>query len=179
MNGPWSQNIVPIRPAALPLFEAHLLRLKRDVREQRFGSFVSDEFLHNYALNSARLCMRLHACVLDGTARGAAELRLIDDSGCRAEAAFSVETAWQDRGIGTALMARIVEDVAGLGIAEVFICCDSHNRRMQRIAEKFGGSFAFDDGVCIGNIRFAWVALAGVDALVQDGSVMVMQIAAA
>ena len=43
----------------------------------------------------------------DGVLRGAAELRLLEHPG-EAEAALSIERAWQSRGVGSALFERVL-----------------------------------------------------------------------
>ncbi|MGA8170594.1 MAG: GNAT family N-acetyltransferase [Methylocystis sp.] len=48
-----------------------------------------------------------------------------------AEAAFSVEKEWRGRGVGAALLARIVEAAREAGARTLDLCCLTHNRAMQ------------------------------------------------
>src|SRR4051812_14774940 len=64
--------------------------------------------------------------------RGAAELRSLQSAWCmEAEAAFSVERAWQSRGIGTALMAESVRVARSLAVEHIYLSCHVRNRPMQ------------------------------------------------
>jgi hypothetical protein len=49
----------------------------------------------------------IYGFFVEGVLRGAAELRLLARAG-EAEAALSIERAWQSRGVGTALLERVL-----------------------------------------------------------------------
>src|SRR5262249_1183494 len=69
-----------------------LLRLDRDSRRSRFGGAVADELVAAYAETAARPGVVLHGFLIEGTLRGAGELRLLSPSVARqAEVAFSIE----------------------------------------------------------------------------------------
>jgi GNAT superfamily N-acetyltransferase len=85
------------------LYRQHLLRLDPESRRNRFGGAVSDEFVRRYSEPSALRGVIIYGFFVDGVLRGAAELRLLARAG-DAEAALSVERAWQSRGVGTALL---------------------------------------------------------------------------
>src|ERR1700680_886135 len=57
------------------LFRDHLLRLDARSRRHRFGGAVSDQFLRDYAELAFSIDTIMHGFFVDGTLRGAAELR--------------------------------------------------------------------------------------------------------
>ena len=74
-------------------YRDHLLRLDQDSRHSRFGGGVSDDFIRNYVTTTFGLGAVVHGFFVDGTLRGAAELRPLGRAFAReAEAAFSIET---------------------------------------------------------------------------------------
>jgi GNAT superfamily N-acetyltransferase len=89
------------------LYRQHLLRLDAESRRNRFGGAVSDEYIERYAEPSALRDAVIYGFFVDGVLRGAAELRLLARAG-EAEAALSVEPVWQSRGVGTALLERVL-----------------------------------------------------------------------
>jgi GNAT superfamily N-acetyltransferase len=142
---------------------AHLLRLDRETRYCRFGNFVTDEFLVQYAARAPDLETIIFGCWINGEIRGIGELRRFGvDQGEAAEAAFTVERPFTDLGIGTALMAAVIQEAARTGVRELFTCFSLLNRRMRRITQKFEGSVLLEGGDCIGRIP---VEVAGVSSL--------------
>jgi hypothetical protein len=74
-------------------YRDHLLRLDVDSRRNRFAGAVSDDFVRDYAALSFGIDAVIHGFFIDGTLRGAAELRPIGAPLMReAEAAFSIES---------------------------------------------------------------------------------------
>jgi hypothetical protein len=74
-------------------------------------------------------------CWIDGTLRGVAELRRY--GGRRspiAEAALSIEPAYQNHGLGPLLARRIIVVVQNRGIATLHILFSADNPRMRQIA---------------------------------------------
>ena len=140
----------------LALFSAHLIRLDPDTRYNRFGLQVSDDYLENYA----ELCMKPGSLVYgsfeDGVMRGAAELRMFDAPGRPlhkdAEAAFSVETPWRRRGIGTELMSHVVLAARNRRVSELTIFCLRSNRAMLSLARKFQADLAFERNDVTGHL---------------------------
>lgn len=128
---------------------AHLLRLDPESRRLRFGTPVSDYFIEQYAENALGSHSIAHGYFVDGVLRGVAELRGFRGvSGGEAEAAFSVEKDFQNRGIGTELFARTVLAARNRGISKLYVNFLSQNQRMQAIAKKFDAILTFDsDGV--------------------------------
>jgi RimJ/RimL family protein N-acetyltransferase len=131
----------------------HLLRLDRESRRMRFAHSVSDAFVADYASRMSAFGSLVFGHVVDGKVRGAAELRRLGDTwGGEAEAAFSVEKAWQDQGVGTELMGRVVRAARNRRIKRLYMSCLAENARMQAIARKHEATLRFEYGEVIGEI---------------------------
>lgn len=126
-------------------FRDHLLRLDTDSRRFRFGSAVSPEFIERYASRVFRTGAIVHGCFVEGELRAAAELYPMGDVlPGEAEAAFSVETDYQNHGLGTLLLDRVILSARNRGIRSLFMSCLAHNRRMQQIARKYDAELKFE-----------------------------------
>jgi GNAT superfamily N-acetyltransferase len=89
--------------------------------------------------------------------RAAAELRMIGDGWHGdAEAAFSVESEYQDSGVGTDLLGRIIDAARNRGVDRLYMNCLAENRKMQRIARKYEADLYFDHGDVIGQLKPAY-----------------------
>ena len=73
-------------------------------------------------------------------------------AGPEAEAAFSVEPAWQNRGIGNELMGRVVRSARNRGVRHLLMSCLAENRKIQAIARKHHAELTFELGDVIGTI---------------------------
>lgn len=136
-----------------PLLRDHLLRLDEDSRRMRFAHAVSDGFIEDYAGRMLDLGSVVYGCFVDGEVRGVAELRKLGDTwGREAEAAFSVETAFQDEGVGSDLMGRVIRSARNRGVELLFMCCLAENARMQAIARKYEAELRFEYGEVVGEI---------------------------
>ena len=137
-------------------YRDHLLRLDETSRRNRFGGGISDEFLYNYADLALRVGSVIHGFYVNGTMRGAGELRPIGQPGTReAEAAFSIEKPWQSHGVGSALLARTLLAARNRGIKYLHMACLADNKRMQQLARKFDAELTFDFGGVIGEVSAA------------------------
>ena len=134
------------------LYRQHLLRLDAESRRNRFGGAVSDEYIRRYADPSALHDAVICGFFVDGVLRGAAELRLLQHPG-EAEAALSIERAWQSRGVGTALLERVLLAARNRKIEHLHMLCLAENRRMQRLARKFDAQLNFQSGSVIGELK--------------------------
>lgn len=150
----WGGTFRKLWPTETEKFRDHLLRLDKETRRLRFGMPVNDTFIIEYAARTGDWDSIIHAYVVDGEVRAAAELRRIGDhwSG-EAEAAFSVETAYQNKGIGSELLGRVVRSARNRGIDRLYMNCLLENRKMQRVARKHEASLQFDHGDVIGRVR--------------------------
>src|SRR4051794_26528415 len=118
-------------------YRDHLLRLDADSRRNRFGGAASDEFIINYIELSLGLDAVIHGFFVDGALRGVAELRPLGRGFAeQAEAAFSIEQAWQSHGVGTALLERTLLAARNRGIKLMHMACLVNNRRMIDLAKK-------------------------------------------
>ena len=139
-------------PTERDLLREHLLRLDPVTRQQRFGTAVNDAFLENYAATTFGVGGLVYAYVEDGIVRGAAELRGLDDIVAQTgEAAFSVESGWRRRGLGTKLFGRLITASRNRGIRTLYMTCLPENAAMRRLAAKFEadlvGGYADVEGV--------------------------------
>jgi GNAT superfamily N-acetyltransferase len=134
------------------LYREHLLHLDAESRRNRFGGAVSDEFIRKYSEPSTLPDAVIHGFFVDGAMRGAAELRPLG-SGGEAEAAFSIETAWQSHGVGTALLERTLLAARNRQIKLLHMTCLAENRRMQQLALKFDAELTFDFGSVVGEVE--------------------------
>ena len=135
-------------------FRDHLLRLDAESRRLRFGSAVSEAFIETYAERSDRLKSVIYGFFPGRDMHAAAELRVIGDSWQgEAEAAFSVENDYQDAGIGTELLGRIILSARNRGVSKLYMNCLAENRKMQRIAKKYEADLYFDHGEVVGQLK--------------------------
>jgi GNAT superfamily N-acetyltransferase len=114
---------------------------------------VSDDFIARHAATANDVGVVVHGFFVDGTLRGAAELRRLGSMLVRkAEAAFSVEQPWQSQGVGTVLLERTLLSARNRGINALHMQCLAENRRMQQLARKFAADLTFDFGSVVGEV---------------------------
>jgi GNAT superfamily N-acetyltransferase len=149
---------------------AHLKRLDPEARRLRFGGVTADEFIHAYVDTAFRLDAMIFGIFMDGEIRASAELRSIFGGAAPdAEAAFAVEADWQDQGLGSELMDRILTAAQNRGVARLHMICLSENARMRHIAGKFGARLTFAEGEVTGEVSpAAPTALFVLDEIVHD-----------
>jgi GNAT superfamily N-acetyltransferase len=137
-------------------YRDHLLRLDHDSRNRRFSGAVSDDVIARHAATANDIGVVVHGFFVDGTLRGAAELRRLGSVFRReAEAAFSVEQPWQSQGVGTVLLERTLLSARNRGINALRMHCIADNRRMQQLAHKFDADLTFDFGSVVGEVDAA------------------------
>jgi RimJ/RimL family protein N-acetyltransferase len=116
---------------------AHLLRLDPEQRALRFGHGVADEWIARYCAGTDWLRSVTLGCWIAGDLRGVMELKMVDQVWPRhAEAALSVERAFEARGIGTELFRRGLLIARNRGITRIYMLCLPENHRVQQIARK-------------------------------------------
>jgi RimJ/RimL family protein N-acetyltransferase len=141
-------------PTETDKFRDHLLRLDPESRRMRFAHSVSDAFVAEYAGRMTEYGSLVYGHLVDGRVRGAAELRRLGDTwGDEAEAAFSVEKPYQDQGVGTDLMGRVVRAARNRSIRRLYMSCLAENARMQAIARKHDALLRFEYGDVVGEIE--------------------------
>jgi len=137
-------------------YRDHLLRLDEESRHRRFSGAVSADFLARHAQGLRDPGVVVHGFFVDGTLRGAAELRRIGPPFSReAEAAFSVEQPWQSQGVGSVLLERTLLSARNRGFTALHMHCLADNRRMQQLARKFEADLSFDFGSVVGAVDAA------------------------
>jgi len=147
-----------LRRSDAAAFEAHLLRLDATARNARFGGAVGDDALRRHARLSLDGGAAVYGWFEAGVLRGAGELHRGSGVGGLApagdgEAAFSVEAGWQNRGIGTRLMRRVIAAAGTHGIGRVVVVCRSSNRMMQELARRFEARLEIVGGETIGRLE--------------------------
>ena len=132
-----SVHIHRLTPGDLDRVRDHFLRLSSNSRRLRFGRPVSDEFLERYAEALFEAVSIVYGAEVDGIIRGVTEMRGDTTSWSRfAEAAISVEDDYQDRGIGGALLKRLVQSAQNRGVAQLYMVCLRENHKMKHLAQK-------------------------------------------
>jgi RimJ/RimL family protein N-acetyltransferase len=135
-------------------FRDHLLRLDKESRRMRFGMAVDDDFIRKYAERTGQFKSVIYGHFVGREMHAAAELRMIGDSwNGEAEAAFSVERDYQDSGVGTDLLGRIIVSARNRGVTRLYMNCLSENRKMQRVAKKYEAELFFDHGDVVGQLK--------------------------
>ena len=115
----------------------HFLRLDFGSRRARFCRAVSDDGILEYAQNIFRGDSIVCGASVDGQLRGIVELRGVFHSWrSTTEAAFSVEPAWQNIGIGDALFERMFAMAQNRGVRTIQMMCLKENSRMRHLATK-------------------------------------------
>jgi len=126
-------------PSELPQFRRHVHSLDRTTLAERFGRGVSSEWLDGYCEATDFVRGAVMGCWIDGTLRGVGELRRHDRLGpAAAEVALTLEPPFQDRGLRSALMQRLVLTARNRGLGRLYILTDVANGRMQRIPRRLG-----------------------------------------
>jgi GNAT superfamily N-acetyltransferase len=134
-------------------FRDHLLRLDRESRRLRFGMAVSDDFIVDYASRLGEMRCVVYGFFANGELHAAAEMRTIGESwSTDAEGAFCVEQEYQNRGIGTELLGRIIRAARNRGVSRLYMNCLAENHKMQRICRKFDAELHFDHGEVVGRV---------------------------
>jgi len=149
----WKGNIRKLWPTETDTFARHLLRLDRESRRLRFAHGVSDQFIEDYAARMLDMGSIVYGYFEDGEVHASAELRKLADTwGTEAEAAFAVEMAFQERGIGSELMGRVIRAARNRGVSHLYLSCLAENNKMQAIARKHEAELRFEYGEVIGEI---------------------------
>lgn len=149
----WGGSIRKLWPSETHVFRDHLLRLDKEARRMRFAHGVSDGFIEEYASRMCDMGSIVYGYFADGQMHGAAELRKLGDTwGHEAEAAFSVEREFQEKGVGTELMGRVIRSARNRGVHVLYMSCLAENGKMQAVARKHHADLRFEYGEVIGEI---------------------------
>ena len=135
-------QIVPeirrLSEADLDEMKWHFLGLDKEQRRLRFGNPVNDEFLKRYAETIFESVSIVYGAFVDDKLRGVAEIRGLPSTWKSvAEAAFSVQKDWQNKGIGDALLQRLIATAQNRGVKQLCMICLKENKKMQHLAAKY------------------------------------------
>ena len=140
-----------------PLVTAHFRNLEPEALRSRFGIVVPDEYLQRHVSALFDEASLVIGAFPDACLRGMAELRRLGDCHPRsAEAAFSVENPWQDRGIGDALLSSIIVGARNRGFREVHMLCLATNKRMRYLASKHNAVLNLKTGEVAATLTPPW-----------------------
>jgi len=135
-------------------YREHILRLDPESRRNRFAGGVSDDFIRRYVDLTLGLDAVVHGFFVGDAMHAAAELRPIGQRFTHeAEAAISVEKAWQSHGVGSALLRRTLLVARNRGFRHLHMACLADNRRMQQLARKFDTELSFDFESVVGEVE--------------------------
>ena len=109
-------NIRKLWPTETDKFRDHLLRLDEYSRCMRFAHGASRAFIEDYASRMNEMGSIVFGYFEHGELHAAAELRKLGAGWSPdAEAAFSVDELYQNQGLGTELMGRVVQAARNRG----------------------------------------------------------------
>ena len=130
------------------LLRDHLLRLSPEDRALRFLSAVSTDHIEQYCSRVDEYHRIVIGYFVDDVMRGAGEIVFNVGPTCcgNCEVALSVESASQNRGVGSELVRRLLVLARNRGVSKVRMLCMRSNRRMQRLAQKFDSELHFVAG---------------------------------
>lgn len=115
----------------------HFERLDPQTIASRFQYAVHPDAVRAYAVQLLERPGLVLGTFVDGHLRGLAELRPLPDgarTGC--EVAFVVERAFQNHGVGDALLTRLVRVAQNRSIRDLHLLCAPDNEAMLRLARK-------------------------------------------
>lgn len=136
------------------LWRRHLQRLGAEARRDRFAGLVSDSFIEQYCEAASPFTLALFGAFIDGELRAVGEFALLDrEWPRRAELAFSVEDAWQNQGLGSALFRRLLVHARNQSVQRVYIVSEPGNMRMHRVARKAGMVLSTEAGELEGRLE--------------------------
>lgn len=143
-----------------PAVLAHYRRLDESSRRRRFLAAINDAALAERAALTGSASLAMVGGFEGGAIRALGELSLGDDDS--AEIALSVERPWQGRGVGTAIMRRLVEKASNRAVRRLLVRCMDENRAMLQIARHAGAVIRSDAGELEGMIEAppaTWLSL--------------------
>jgi ribosomal protein S18 acetylase RimI-like enzyme len=143
-------------PGERARIRAHLLRLDREDRVLRFGGYLSDAHIAAYCERLDWSRSLVMGYVVRGKVRGLGQLELIVGSTRVAELAVSVERPFQNRGVGTALLRRVVIAARNRLIERIHMVCLMDNGRAVRMARRLEGALRFRHGEAEATIEPPW-----------------------
>lgn len=126
---------------------AHLLKLCAAARRKRFSRPITDEAIRRYidVIDWSEDAYFALGAFVDGELRGVAECCLFGADGERqGELSFSVDEAFQRRGLGSLLFGRILSYARNRNVRTVSILTNADNHAVRTLAARHGMSIALD-----------------------------------
>lgn len=140
-----------------PQVTTHFQSLDANALRCRFGVQVPPGFAKHYAMGIFDDNALIYGAFPDPFLRGVGELRFPNNGNpLVAEAAFSVESAWQDKGIGDALLSRIITAARNRRIREVHMLCLATNQKMRRLAARHNAELSLITGQVQATLTTPW-----------------------
>ncbi|MEM8652067.1 MAG: GNAT family N-acetyltransferase [Pseudomonadota bacterium] len=122
----------------------HFMRLDTSTLNMRFGGGVSKTFAKRYADRVLALDTVVYGAFVDGELRGLGEIRSLPDAKqLSAEAAFTIEAPFQNKGIGSALLEQLVVAAQVRRVKLLYMVWLPNNEKMQHIALKHSAKLRF------------------------------------
>ena len=135
----------------------HLLRLDRDDRQRRFAGYASDARIADYCARLDLNRVLVVGYLAGGEVRGLGQLAPVSEGWRRAaELAVPVERPFQNRGVGTALLRRLVVAARNRLIRRVHMVCLIDNGRALRMARRLDSALHVQDGTAEARIEPRW-----------------------
>jgi len=134
----------------------HLLRLDPQDRLLRFAGQVSDAQIDAYCDGFDWGGGVAIGYLVDGELRGLSELKPIGGVSRAAEAALSVERPFQNQGIGTELLRRLILVARNRSIRTLHMICLLENGKVLRMVRKLGATLTFDRGEVEARFPLPW-----------------------
>lgn len=119
-----------------PEIETHFRSLDPQSLRLRFGVPMPHSTMRAYTAEIFRDSAIVFGAFPDSHLRGLGELRPMRDTPRAAETALTVELPWQNRGIGDALLSRLIVAARNRGFTQVQMLCLATNQRMRHLACK-------------------------------------------
>ena len=136
-----------LSPADQDQIEALFLRLDAPDRWMRFCGAVSTQMVASYSRNIDWSDTIILGCFSEGELRGIAELKILkNEPGTAAELAITVDHAFQDKGVGTLLVRRMLTIARNRFVGKIYMICAQENKKMQHVAGKMAAELVYRDG---------------------------------
>ncbi|EWY37512.1 GCN5 family acetyltransferase [Skermanella stibiiresistens SB22] len=144
-------------PTDLRAYRDHLLRLSSNDRYSRFCGFKTDESIAVHCQGIDWRFTIMVGCFVRGELRAVAELRTEPKVWPgEGELAVSVERDFQNQGLGSGVVRRILTVARNRAIRRLVLICLIGNRRMQAVVRKFLGKLDSEHGEVTGRIELPW-----------------------
>lgn len=168
LDGPFTPVLRKLCPVDQAHIEAHLMRLAPSDRRMRFCGTASDQATIAYSKSIDWSDTIMLGCFVDGHLRGMAELRVFGEHAyATAELAITVEQAFQNKGIGTTLIQRMLAIARNRFVSKVNMICLSENHKMQHVVAKLEADLTVSEGEAEASI---WPAVPTYLSLIEEVS---------